>query len=190
MSHPADAREPGNLAIAAPHRLFFALWPDDAVRSSIAQAASLLDDATGGRVTAPESYHLTVLFLGDFRPLPQSVLSTAMVAGASMRVEPFELSLDRVGAFPGNHVLWLGPGVVPAGLLALHERLMQALAPKLSMQREAGFVPHVTVRRKARAAVPPLTPPVVRWPVRDFVLVDSRPGMPYRILARWPLLTR
>ena len=188
MSHPADTRETQQVARGPLHRLFFALWPDAAVRGAIAHAASLLDDATGGRVTAPGSYHLTVLFLGDFQPLPESVLSAAMAAGASTRIDAFALSLDRVGGFPRSRVLWLGPDVTPSGLLALHAGLRQALVPQVSPRAEAPFVPHVTIRRNVRA-VPQFTPPVVRWPVRDFVLVDSQPGMSYRVLARWPLLT-
>ncbi len=189
MSHPADAREPGHAAPGSPHRLFFALWPGEAVRSAIAEAASLLGDATGGRATAPESYHLTVLFLGDVRPLLESVLSAAMAAGASMRIAPFELSLDRAGWFPGSRVRWLGPDVMPVGLRGLHEGLFQALTAQLSMLREPAFVPHVTIQRNVRAAVSKAMLPAVRWSVRDFALVDSRPGaaMPYRILGRWPL---
>jgi 2'-5' RNA ligase len=191
MSNPVDTREPGKLAPGPLHRLFFALWPGVDVRTAIAhQAASLSDHATGGRATTPEGYHLTVLFLGDFHPLPGSVLSAAMEAGASMRMDPFELSIDRAGVFPGSRVLWLGPDAMPAGLLALHEGLMQALAPRLSMQAEPVFVPHVTIRRNTRAAPPKLPLPAVRWPVRDFVLIDSQPGTPYRILGQWPLLAR
>jgi 2'-5' RNA ligase len=190
MDHPTDMPTPATPRREHTHRLFFALWPGADVRSAIARAATRLGPDADGHVTAPESYHLTVLFLGDFRPLPEAVLSAAMGAGASIRMDPFELSLDRAGVFPGSWVLWLGPEVMPAGLLALHEGLMQALVSQLSLRAEPAFVPHVTIRRHARATESQRAQPVVHWPVRDFVLIDSQPGTPYRILGQWPLRTR
>jgi 2'-5' RNA ligase len=190
VNQPADARDPRKARTAPPHRLFFALWPDDAVRGAIAQAASLLVATEAGRATDPQRYHLTVAYLGDFQPLPETVLSAAMAAGASIHMDPFEVSLDRFGAFAGSHVRWLGPGVIPAGLLALHEGLMEALlSSRLPTRTESAFAPHVTIRRRVRAPAPAPSPPVVRWPVHDFVLIDSQPGMDYRIVARWPLRT-
>ena len=84
--HQADLL--GNDADATPHRLFFALWPDPALRKRIATTVAGLerDNAPGGRRLNPDRYHLTLQFLGDFQPLRQSVVDAAIVAADSMRL--------------------------------------------------------------------------------------------------------
>ena len=78
------------------HRLFFALWPDEALRPRIAQAAASIvsEHAPGGRALKPDKYHVTLQFLGDFRPLPPSLVDSAKAAAAAVRSPAFELSLD------------------------------------------------------------------------------------------------
>jgi 2'-5' RNA ligase len=51
------------------HRLFFALWPDDALRVRIADVAAkaITAHASGGRSLKPDRYHVTLQFLGDFQ---------------------------------------------------------------------------------------------------------------------------
>ncbi len=44
-------------------RLFYALWPDDAARAQLAQAAAALNVHDGQRVR-DENLHLTLVFLG------------------------------------------------------------------------------------------------------------------------------
>lgn len=53
------------------------------------------------------------------------------------------------------------------------------------MSPSSGFVPHLTLlydtQPLAEGPVPPVT-----WIARDFVLIYSTPGQPYRFLGRWP----
>ena len=42
-------------------RLFFALWPDDAVRAELARWSRELHALCGGRTTRPENLHVTLL---------------------------------------------------------------------------------------------------------------------------------
>ena len=42
-------------------RLFFALWPDDAVRAELARWSRELHALCGGRITPPEKLHVTLL---------------------------------------------------------------------------------------------------------------------------------
>jgi 2'-5' RNA ligase len=174
------------------HRLFFALWPDLPVRDAIARAASQLDvsHAPDGRRQAPERYHLTLQFLGDVSRQSIDAEQAALAAGPEVRVPGFELSLDRAGCFARSHVWWFGSRDPPGALSSLHQQLGLALASR-GLALEAGdYTPHVTVRRNIRQplAATPIVP--IAWSVRDFVLVDSRPGTPepYRVLARWPLV--
>jgi len=174
------------------HRLFFALWPDEALRPRIAQAAAsvVAAHAPGGRSLKPDKYHVTLQFLGDFRPLPASRVDDARAAAAMVRSPVFDLALDRVGSFPGANVWWLGAQQVPDALRALYDGLGQALAKqRVPVKSAANFVPHLTVQRDVRRHIAPTPVPPLAWTVREFVLIDSQPGRgtPYEVIGRWPL---
>ena len=175
----------------ATHRLFFALWPDDGVRRAIAARAAAIDAACapGGQPSAPERYHLTLQFLGTFKPLPSALVEHAIAAGDSVRAQEFPLVLDHLASFERNRVWWLGPDTANSGLRSLHERLGAVLAASgVATEDAARFVPHVTLGRKLRQRMQPRLVEPLDWPVREFVLVDSTAGAAdYRIVRRWPL---
>jgi 2'-5' RNA ligase len=179
-------------ADATPHRLFFALWPDAALRKRIATTVIGLerDTAPDGRRLNPDRYHLTLQFLGDFNPLRQRVLDAAIVAAGSVRLPPFDLVLDLAGSFPKAGVCWLGTSTVPETLQQLWSELGHALtSARLQVRSAPTFSPHLTVLRDVRKPLPPTPIQPQPWPVREFVLVDSVSGVQpaYRVLGRWPL---
>jgi len=172
------------------HRLFFALWPDDALRSAIADVAR--GELTGnerGRATRTDRLHMTVQFLGDFR-MPAEAVECAMAAAESIEAPmSFDLALDRLGSFGGGRVTWLGASACPEELVQLHRRLGRALqSGDLRPEHASAFVPHVTLARDIRGTVEGDVS-ALHWHVREFVLVDSTAGE-YRILGRWPLQAR
>ena len=176
----------------ATHRIFFALWPDTALRERIAATVVQLErgNPSGGRRLDADRYHLTLQFLGDYRPLRQSVLDAAITAAESVQSAAFDLVLDCAGSFPGARVGWLAPGAMPAALQALWDSLAGALArERVQVRSPAAFNPHLTVLRGVRKplASTPIEP--LHWPVREFVLIDSVSGAhpAYRVLGRWPL---
>ena len=174
------------------HRLFFALWPDDALRPRIAETAAwaVSEHAPGGRALKPDKYHVTLQFLGDFRPLPPSLVESAKAAASAVRSPAFDLSLDEVGSFRGADVWWLGSQRAPDALRALFDSLGQRLAQhRVPVKSAANFVPHLTVQRDVRRHIRPTPVPPLTWPVREFVLIDSQPGRgtPYEVIGRWPL---
>ena len=182
----------GNDLAATPHRLFFALWPDAALRKQIATTVSRLerDNATGGRRLNPDRYHLTLQFLGDFQPLRQSVLDGAIDAAGSIRLRPFGLVLDLAGSFSKAGVCWFGASTVPETLQQLWNELGQALtSARVQVRSVPTFIPHLTVLRDVRKPLPPTPIQPLPWAVREFVLVDSVSGAhpAYRVLGRWPL---
>jgi RNA 2',3'-cyclic 3'-phosphodiesterase len=191
--HQADLL--GNDADATTHRLFFALWPDAALRKRIATTVAGLerDNAPGGRRLNPDRYHLTLQFLGDFQPLRQSVLDAAIVAAGSIRVPPFDLVLDLAGSFPKAGVCWLGASAAPQALQQLWNELGSTLAAaRVQVRSTSGFRPHLTILRDVRRPLPSMPVEPMAWPVREFVRVDSvsgaKPG--YQLLGRWPLQGR
>lgn len=178
----------------ATHRLFFALWPDAALRARIAATVDRLERSQpgGGRRTHPDTYHLTLQYLGEFRPLRQSIVDDARAAAARLQLPGFDLVLDRAGSFARAHVCWLGTSAPPPGLQRLWDALGRALAQgRVQVKSPPTFSPHLTILRGGRVPwepMPPIEP--LHWPVREFVLVDSlsggaQPG--YRLLGRWPL---
>lgn len=185
--------EPGGRSPATntARRLFFALWPDEELRRAIGNLAATLPMSSGARVTRPERYHLTVLFLGDFDPLSEPVLAAIRSAADSVRAQCFELSLDRFDSFEGSRVGWLGPRIVPPALAILHASLDTALrSAGVPLKSSAPYVPHVTVQRNIRTRLPAMDVAPLHWKASDFVLVQSVPGSaePDRILGTWPLV--
>ncbi len=168
---------------AAIHRLFFALWPDDATRKSLYRAGI----ATGHHSvpTPRDNLHMTLVFLGK---VDDATLDCARKVAEHIEFPPFALSIDRIGHF-GRRILWLGSAEPPEALFDLQRRLQRGLAQRCNYPPEKrGYHPHITVARKQ---VPPLMEPLstpVHWQVESFSLIrsDTTQTPPvYREIARW-----
>lgn len=173
------------------HRLFFALWPDDASREALASAARAVRQRHHpvGRATAAARYHVTLQFLGSYPVWPEDIVARAIAAAGEVIAEPFGLSVDRAASF-GSRVWWIGPAETPPELTRLVLRLRDALRRNaVPHERLERFTPHVTILRDADRALAPTPMPPVVWKPDDFVLAaSSSPGSgEYRVLQRWPL---
>lgn len=174
------------------NRLFFALWPDDVVRTACAEAARRLRlrMQPGGYLSKPERYHLTLLFLGDTVPADRE--AAARQAAGRVRSAPFTLRLDQAASFPRNRSIpwWLGSREPPPPLEHLHQRLREAMLRAGVTPDRMKFAPHLTVLRDARQPLPPTPIAPIDWAVDSFVLVRSRidrSPVEYELLGRWPL---
>lgn len=169
-------------------RLFFALWPDDGLRTAVHDALTALAgrERIKAKLVDPRRYHLTLLFLGDVTAA-QAGAARAAAAAASVRGAPFDLTLDRFGYFHGARVLWAGAGESPPALTALWLQLRDAMQAAGVPHERRALAPHVTcVRGLHHPMSGPLGP--LPWRVTEFTLVHSVPHPPdYRVLARWPL---
>jgi 2'-5' RNA ligase len=164
-------------------RLFFAIWPDEHLRSALAKWR---DGWTWPRDATPVAngkLHLTLHFLGEVAPerLPE------LEACAELSFTPFDLCIDQA-------VLWhhgiavLEPRVIPASLLDLHAHLGSRLKAAGFALEERPYRPHVTLARRAvRARPPEPPPPPLDWRVDHFCLMQSKmgPNGQYEILQRW-----
>ena len=166
------------------HRVFFALWPDDAIRAAISRATRDAVRLSGGRPIAKERLHVTIAFLGE--------LTTAGLEVARgvppIPVGPFELTFDAIGVWPESKILWLAPSTMPDVLGQLEERLWTALIERGFRGEERVYRPHVTLARRARPVESAIEP--IRFPVRDLALVESFPdgrNVHYEVLERWAL---
>ncbi len=165
-------------------RLFFALWPDPAVRRGLVHLQRALP---GGRAVHPEDLHATLAFLG---PVADDRLACVTAAAAGLRAPPFELRLDRLGYWSRPKIAWCGADQVPEALGGLVRGLWRALEGCGFSPETRPYLPHVTLARKARRIESEPVEPPLRWPVDRFVLVESLP-LPepprYKVVASWPL---
>ncbi len=170
-------------------RLFFALWPDRAVRDALAQLGQELAPGATGRPTHPQDLHLTLVFLGG---LEESRRACAEHVATAVREATFALRLDQVGLWSRSGTLWCGPGAVPLGLSRLVARLSEGVSACGIGLEARPYRPHVTLMRKARldgepSSARPTQP--IDWDATEFVLAGSAGDGPprYRVLRRWPL---
>lgn len=180
MSDALDSSD----SVADRHRVFFALWPDDATRAAISRATREAVRTSGGRPIAKDRLHLTIAFLGE---LTSAGLGLARQV-PPISVGPFELALDTFGVWPESKVLWLAPSDPPQALADLEARLWDALIERGFLGEDRIYRPHVTLARRARPVDAAID--AVRWTVADLALVESFPerhNVHYEVLERWAL---
>lgn len=156
-------------------------------------AAHALENELRARVpevrwARPETLHLTVHFFGDIKE-DRTATAIDVVTPIARRTSPFDVVLDRLGAFPPRgvpRVLWLGPGgdVGPLRALALECRSALSRAGFAVEDRE--YNAHCTLGRPrspwsdtARAAWGVATAadaPQIRFSAARMVLYESRPA--------------
>jgi len=167
-------------------RLFFALWPDDALRMQLEDVTRPLRELCSGRVVPAENYHITLEFLGE---VSNADIDAVMSAAGDVSFAPFAFSLDRWGCFSGPRVVWYGPSSYPPALGNLVKDLRRSIEPHVSLSPDRLYTPHVTALRK-QPALPELpSPRKLVWNATDFVLVESvfGPGRAiYNILETYP----
>ena len=168
----------GAQAAATTARLFVALWPDTAVRATLADWRDACIWPARAAVVATPKLHLTLHFIGEVAAdrLP------AIVRDLRVPLQPFELVLDQCAAWPRGLVV-LQSSDTPAALLALHAACTDALrALDLPLQRRL-LRAHVTLARDAAGAS--LQQRTLRWRVGEVALVRSHPGpRGYEVLSR------
>ena len=170
---------------AATLRLFFALWPPLDLQAKLAVWAR--QAAGSGRAMRRENIHLTLAFLGATDP---ALLPELTALAASVRFDPLRLSLDRVGYWKHNRIIWCGAEVEPPALIALVEDLRARLSAAGIRYDRKVFFAHLTLVRKALGvedAAPRWVP--LAWDVRDFVLVRSleiEGRVTYEVMQRFP----
>jgi 2'-5' RNA ligase len=174
------------------HRLFFAIFPDRPALAAIERVAGNLQETKvlRGRWLAPEKYHLTVRYIGDFADdQVADVVERARAAAAGVRAPRFAVVLDRVATFRGR---FRAPCVLRCarGCEAEVHALWQELGARLAQAGVADgdrrrFLPHVTIAYADRNLDEAIAVEPVHWRVGEFNLVDSHRSC-QTVLARWP----
>jgi len=166
-------------------RLFFALWPDAAVRESLAFVSRKRLHRV--KRVPPANLHLTLAFPGSVTEPVQHCLET----GADrVVVPPFELQIDAAGHWPRPRITWIGPTRIPAGLWSLVTALREVMQACGMVPETRPYQPHITLARKTNPGTVAGEFEPIRWSIRHFSLVESvtdPAGAKYRPLRRWEL---
>lgn len=171
-------------------RLFFALWPTARVRGALDQVGRKLRVVCGGRQMLAPNVHLTLVFLGN---VEVARLDALRAVAAGVRVQPFAMTLDKLGWWRHNRVAWAAPLETPRALSDLVAQLQIGLRDAaFAFDDRPVYAPHVTLLRNARCEgveYPPFAP--LEWAADEFVLVRSvtrEEGAAYEVIGRWPMM--
>ncbi|MGB0128874.1 MAG: RNA 2',3'-cyclic phosphodiesterase [Rhodocyclaceae bacterium] len=168
-------------------RVFFAIWPDDQTAGALAAMAKTMAPLCGGRVMRRETLHLTLAFIGSVNA---EQLAELRRVAAAVTAPAFDLELDRLAWWRHNRIVWAGSSAVPPALQGLARDLSAGLRDAGFRVEDRPFAVHVTLLRNAHNGAEGGQPAAVRWPVHEFLLVESllQPrGAVYRPLDRYPL---
>lgn len=166
-------------------RLFFALWPDDEVRSQLADLQTRLPQVQGNWVH-PMDLHITLQFLGAVSPDRQQCI---LHAASAVQGFSFALEINHLDFWPKPRIAWAGPEKIPKELLQLVKSLGQNLR-ECGFRERRPYRPHVTLLRKTTPGMALVLPQPVFWLVDHLVLAESLPGSDppwYKIVESWPL---
>lgn len=167
-------------------RVFFGLWPDDAIRQQLT-ALQGNPALPAGRKVPAVNLHITLHFIGNTEAVGCLLEQAQQIQNAG-----FQLQIDRFGWFRRAGVAW-------AGCIEVPETLAKLAMACAEVSRNCGspgdavstYTPHATLRRKV--SQPPQTTNIepVIWQVNSFHLLESRPlptgGVYYASIGKFPL---
>ena len=172
-------------------RLFFALWPDQVLRSQLVEAtrhARRKLGKAGARMVDTANIHITLAFLGN---VPDEQYQCLANSAGRVRAGSFDLLLDRWGFFRRAQVFYLTAAAVPGELERLVGQLWGVAGACGLRPDTRPFQPPLTRARNVTAPLDLAAPESVLWTPADFVLVSSETrssGPVYQVLQCWPLI--
>ena len=150
-------------------RLFVGVELDATSRNAcVAASERLRKTGFAAKYEAPEKLHVTLAFLGNVASARHDEVVAAQTAAAA-KVAPFNVSLDKLGAFPHERkprVVYIGAREQGAPFRALAKSVRDAYAV-LGFEFDNDSVAHVTIAR-------------VKPPQRPLPLIEFAP-IPLRI---------
>jgi 2'-5' RNA ligase len=171
------------------HRLFFAIWPDAGAINRLTELTTrrAKDKTMPGRPVNADRLHVTLHRLGDFvDQIPPSLVPTACLAAAKVRMQPFNVTFDRIGGTRGHFILRASDRLE---MLMEFRQTLSAAIIKAGLRRWVNpvFNPHVTLSYD-RSDVPEQKIEPISWTVSQFVLTESLLGKHKHIeRGRWQI---
>ena len=182
-------------------RLFIGIALADAVVRELKSATARLRSSAGSASNAlhwtlPDSWHMTLQFLGNATPAQFACLTAHL---ATVRSAPVPVELGALGCFDRAGVFLADVLPAPA-LAALAQRIGAATAHCGFVAESRPFHPHITLARakghgrgaglRVLAAGIHNQRPFSRFTAREFLLYESHlnaGGAQYEVRARFPL---
>jgi RNA 2',3'-cyclic 3'-phosphodiesterase len=180
-------------------RLFIALALDSITRDELKRVLEPIRSGVDSlRWTTPESWHITLQFLGSTTPQQLTCLLTAL---PRVKRPAILVRLGKVGCFEHAGVLFL-EAHLSAELLILQNEVVQATSICGFVPEARAYTPHITLARSrdgksrgklkrvlelATQAMPRIAP----FRADEFRLYHSLAGAessPYEVLSRFPLV--
>ena len=163
-------------------RLFYALWPDprqrDRLRDFISPVAKLVE----GRHIDRRNWHVTLVYIGSF---PERRIPELQERMASVHMEPFRLTFDRLEFWARPKVASLSAATVPAELQRLVDQMKVAVADFGVQTEDRTYRPHITVARHVRPFETQRLAQrsVIEWSSYELIESITEPGgAVYRVL--------
>ena len=132
------------------HRIFVAIEASAQIRGAVQRLVKKLRRAEAKvKWVEPTNVHLTLKFLGD--ATEQQVADVCRVVGQSASgFDPFEFFCHGAGAFPDAarpRTVWVGVREGESQIVALHQKVDEALGEMNFSRERRRFRPHLTVGR-------------------------------------------
>ena len=151
-------------------RLFIAAELPEQILEALSETSALLRGQVRGRYVAPDSFHVTMVFLGELSPA-QAAVAAAALENACEGQEPVAVSLGALGSFgrPRKATLWQRFSRGVDELSGLAGDIREELAENGLPYDGTLFVPHVTLMRAASITGGTLPMPVVEKGIVDTI---------------------
>jgi len=178
-------------------RLFLAIPLPTTLTNELSRISLRYQSANDGlRWSAPESWHITLQFLGNIQPEQRGCIITRL---QTLHHPPVPVELNTLGFFDRTGIFFAGALLTPE-LLSLQQQVTAATQPCGFIPETRPYHPHITLARSknksAARALHAIRAGIHRQPVftpftaREFVLCESLPtpsGSRYEIRERFPL---
>ena len=132
------------------HRIFIAVELDPALREAVGEIEHRLEKAGAhAKWVKPASLHFTLRFIGEI-PAAQVARVKIAVREAMVGIQPFDIVLQSLGAFPSlrrPQVVWVGVTEGAGELEAVAARINDHLARHRFPPPDREFRPHLTLAR-------------------------------------------
>ncbi|HEV3116058.1 MAG TPA: 2'-5' RNA ligase family protein [Gemmataceae bacterium] len=156
------------------HRLLFGIRPDIGATDRLTRLMVRLrnDKIMPGKPVDADRLHITLHHLGDFvDQMPPSLVPMASLAAETVRMQPFNVTFDRVGGTRGPFLLRASDW--PAALMEFRQTLSAALVKAgLRSRVDPVFKPHVTLSYDFSDVLEQPVDPI-SWTVSQFILIES-----------------
>lgn len=171
-------------------KVFFAIWPDQHVKTQLSRLTGNLERVCGGYRTNSLKLHLTLVFLGNI--LTKQLAHVKDIA-SQIKLLRFNLIIDTIEYWTHNKIVYAGFTDIPAELIALVSQLHSELQLAGFKLEQRSYIPHVTLVRNADCLQLPKLETPIQWNIKEWMLIQStstRTSTVYTQLANWKLMVR